>query len=525
MSVVTLRGGVTRNALAGLERLTRSDRAGLGAVLAIQAALSLRLTNTAFEDEALYIYAGHQQIAHLLHGAVVYDNFSYLSGFPWFYPPIAGFLDGVGGLELVRLFSLACLLAATLAVAGIARQLFGSRTALPSAAVFALAGPVLFLSHLATYDALTIALLAGATLVAVSPHRGRFVPALLVGALLALAFLAKYVALLFAPSILVLALVRGAGSGPQVRARLTIVAGIGIGAVALLALVLVPLAIIAPEPMGEFVAGFIGSTLSRQGQVTVATTEILGRAALLQGPTLAIAAAGAVIAVTRRRHVGALLLATGLLPVAYHALSHELTSLHKHVAFGIVFLAPLAGLAAATMLDAVHRDPRGGTSLMQKSPRRKGAPLGTSLVGVVLIAVLYAGIGMRTSAELFAEWSNSSNFVRALLTQVRPASGRYLVEESEVPRYYLSDIVSPWQWAGTFFFQYTTRSGVLLTGVDAYHAALRDRYFDLVALRYGPTAALDRDLYNDLRNPRLYALIARVPVGPGQSDWFIWRRV
>jgi hypothetical protein len=522
MSVGTLRAGMGRNVLASLQRLTRSDRAGLGAVLAIQAALSLRLANSAFEDESLYIYAGHQQIAHLLHGGVVYDNFSYLSGFPWFYPPVAGFLDGVGGLDLVRLFSLACLLAATLAVAGVARHLFGNRTAIPSAVVFALAGPVLFLGHLATYDALSIALLAGAALVAVSPHRGRFVPAVSVGAFLAVAFLAKYLALLFAPAILVLALVRVAGGGWQVRARLTIVAGVGIGAVGLLVLVLVPLAIIAPGPLGEMVQGFLASTLSRQGAITGTTTDILGRVALWQGPTLAVAAAGAFLAVTRRRPVGVLLLATGLLPAAYHAYSHELTSLHKSVAFGIVFLAPVAGLAASAALDAAHRGPL-ATPGVRESRRRKGAPAGTSLVAAVLVALLYAGIGMRTSAALFSDWSNSSNFVRVLLTQVRPASGRYLVEESEVPRYYLRDIVSPWQWTGTFFFQYTTRSGELLNGVDAYRAALRDRYFDIVALRYGPTAALDRDLYNDLRNPRLYVLIARVPVGPGQSDWFIWR--
>ena len=454
----------------------------------------------------------------------MYDNFSYLSGFPWFYPPIAGFLDGVGGLDLVRLFSLACLLAATVAVARVAHHLFGRRTALPSAVVFALAGPVLFLGHLATYDALSIALLAGSALVAVSPHRGRFVPAAAVGALLALAFLAKYVALLFAPSILVLALLCVPRGGRQLRARLAIVAGVGTGAVGLLLVVLGPLAIIAPQPMGEFFTGFFFSTLARQGQITVTATDILARVALWQGPTLAIAAAGAVVALSRRRPVGALLLATGLLPAAAQTYSHELTSLQKHVAFGIVFLAPLAGLAAAAVLETAFHNPPAGTSVKQESRRRKGTPAGTSLVAVVLVALLFAGIGMRTSAGLFAEWSNSSNFVHVLLTQVRPASGRYLVEESEVPRYYLRDTVSPWQWTGTFFFQYTTRSGELLTGVDAYRAALGDRYFDIVALRYGPTAALDRDLYNDLRNRHLYALIARVPVGPGQSDWFIWRR-
>ena len=45
----------------------------LAAVLAIQAAVSLRLVraDTAFQDEALYLWAGHLQWAHWLHGAAV----------------------------------------------------------------------------------------------------------------------------------------------------------------------------------------------------------------------------------------------------------------------------------------------------------------------------------------------------------------------------------------------------------------------------------------------------------------------
>src|SRR5271165_7681441 len=51
-------------------------------VLVLQAALSLRLiwSNTAFEDEALYLWAGHLEWLHWLHGTPVPDYASFFSG-------------------------------------------------------------------------------------------------------------------------------------------------------------------------------------------------------------------------------------------------------------------------------------------------------------------------------------------------------------------------------------------------------------------------------------------------------------
>ena len=58
----------------------------LFAVLAVQAGLSLRLvwSNTAYTDEALYIWAGHQEWAHWLHGVNIAPlSFpTYFSGAP-----------------------------------------------------------------------------------------------------------------------------------------------------------------------------------------------------------------------------------------------------------------------------------------------------------------------------------------------------------------------------------------------------------------------------------------------------------
>ena len=73
----------------GLQAVTVS-RLVLLVILILQAILSLRLRNTAFEDEATYLYAGHMELQHLLHGAALQGQYaSYFSGSPVLYPVAA----------------------------------------------------------------------------------------------------------------------------------------------------------------------------------------------------------------------------------------------------------------------------------------------------------------------------------------------------------------------------------------------------------------------------------------------------
>ena len=68
-------------------------------VLAVQAVLSVRLVraDTAFEDEATYLWAGHLEWAHWLHGTSIPPFASYFSGAPVIYPPLGALADSAGG--------------------------------------------------------------------------------------------------------------------------------------------------------------------------------------------------------------------------------------------------------------------------------------------------------------------------------------------------------------------------------------------------------------------------------------------
>jgi len=90
------------------------SRAVLLLIMVMQAALTLRMHNTAFEDEALYLYVGHLEIAHWLHGAALQGNYpSYFSGAPVLYPVLGALADSIGGLTAAGALSLVEMLTAT----------------------------------------------------------------------------------------------------------------------------------------------------------------------------------------------------------------------------------------------------------------------------------------------------------------------------------------------------------------------------------------------------------------------------
>jgi hypothetical protein len=494
-------------------RPTRAARRGarlragapLLAVLAAQAALTLSLRNTAFQDEALYLYAGHRQLALWLHGAQTYDNYaSYFSGAPWFYPVLGALVDGVGGLAAARGISLLLMLGATALVAAVTRRLFDRNAGLLAAAAFAVTGPTLFMGGLATYDAPAVFLLALAAWIAVAAG-GRAVPVLWCAAPVLVAAVAiKYAAALWVPAVLGLAVLTAAPRGwgrAIARAVSLLVLSAALGAVVLLG------------AGADFLSGLVATTTARP-EGTDSVEQVLSASGHYVVPLLVLAVVGVVLAVSatprgdrvRVGLLGLLLSGSALLAPAYQAHLHTLTSVQKHAGYGLLFAAPPAGYALARLIGLGTRDPR---------------RLGLALAACLLLT----SVAARQAQTRYHDWPSTEPLVSVLRTQVRPVTGHYLVEESEVPRYYLRDLVEPYQWTGTFYFEYTAKDGHRLTGVPAYRAALDERYFDIVALRYGPTAALDSQIDEVLRKGQGYEQIAQVPADSsyGRGVYTVWR--
>jgi 4-amino-4-deoxy-L-arabinose transferase-like glycosyltransferase len=457
------------------------------AVLAVQVALSLRLvwSNTAFQDEALYLRAGHLEWAHWLHGAQIPDFPSYFSGAPVLYPPLGALADSVGGLAAARILSLGFMLAVTALLWTTTRRLFGQRAALLASGLFATLAGTQFLGAFATYDAMALLLLAFAVWLGVRAADCRILlsrTALLCtcGLVLAVADATKYATVLFTP--VVLAVVGLAGWRRQ-QAWSAVTA---LAVVACCWLAAVSAAVVLAGQ--HYLTGIRTSTLDRPpGNASVA--QILEHSYVWTSLILVLAALGAVLALRsseRGRFIPAVLAVAAVLVPAAQAHLHTTVSLQKQVVFGAWFAAIAAGYALARLSRV---DPGVGWAPVMALP--------------IAASTLFGSIGQADA--LFRVWPDSAGVISVLDSAVRAHPGNFLAEDFDVEAYYLRAEV-PWQrWSSTYYFSYPG-AGV---GPAAYRAAISQHYFSLVILQFGDTAATDRQIVADMDRAGGYHVLAK----------------
>ncbi len=492
-------------------RRTRISRLLLLCILVLQAVMSLRLHNTAFEDESLYIYSGHMELQHLLHGTALQGQYaSYFSGSPVLYPVAAGFLNGIGGLTAARMLSLAEMLSVTALLYSLTRRLFNERIALCAAALFSVCESAIFLGNFATYDATCLFLLASAAWIVVRTAGFRWPVFLMAAPVAALAVGVKYAGLLFVPTIAVLPAVAG---WPLRGRKVLLYPPAFVAAVGALLYGALKLG-------GKAYMTAISSTTTNrvQGVTPVATLlretaewggvifvlALIGTAAYVHRvraePEELIAPAGDRL---RRLCLGVLLSGTALLAPAYQMHLHTDISFQKHIGFGLFFAAPIAGLGLARILGDHLRRPH-------------------IAVGIWSLALV---LGLIQSGRLYQVWPNSTQFVRAFSQYIRPHA-RYLVEVPEVPIYYLLGHADaqPRQFTSTFYINYVNKKKVVLSGTVGFTAAVDAGYFHVVAYDNEVTAAADAVLAQALSASKDYYLAAEIHItdvfGPG--DYFIW---
>jgi 4-amino-4-deoxy-L-arabinose transferase-like glycosyltransferase len=455
-------------------------------VLAVQAALSLRLiwSNTAFQDEALYLRAGHLEWARWLHHAPIPSFPAYFSGAPVIYPPLGALADSAGGLVAARILSLCFMLAVTGLLWATTVRLYGQRAAVLAAALFATMAGTQFLGAFATFDAMALFLLSLAVWLGVRSadceFRARITLLIASGCALAAADAVKYATALFSPVVfIVVALaVRRRQPGGAWLAAVLAAAGSW--------LVLLAAAILAGGH--QYWLGVTTSTLARPGSdVPVAT--VLQHAYVWTSLILVLAVVGAILA-SRSERAGkflpAALAAAALLAPAEQAKLHTTVSLQKHVVFGAWFAAIAAGYAMARFSRV---DPGRGWAAVLALP--------------IAASTLFGSIGQ--AASLYHVWPDSAAMIAVLRTAVRAHPGEYLAEDYDVEAYYLRGEV-PWQqWSSTYYFS----SPRAFPGLPAYQAAIDSRSFSLVILDFGDTAATDRQITADMRHAGGYYVLAR----------------
>jgi hypothetical protein len=483
----------------------------LALLLTIQCALTLRLiwSNTAFSDEALYLWAGRAELAHLLHGTPVPAFGTYFSGSPLLYPPFGAIAAAAGGLAGARLLSLAMMLATTALLHGTTRRLFDRRSAFFAAALFAGLAGTQFLGALATYDAMALLLLALATWLAVLAGRRTGWPALRLtlgaGAALAVANATKYASGLYDPVVIcvaVLAVWPSRGRDAAVRVGVVMAAALAaLAGVALLA------------GGRTALAGLVSTTLDRQsGSFSAARLLILSGSWLCV--IAALAALGVLAAATagRGRSFGLLMAvlaaAVAAAPIE-QARIHTYTSLFKHDTYGAWFGCIAAGYALA--------------ALSRVAPPAKA--VAAFRVGVI-VAALAALPGIPTAVSQYS-WPDTTRLIATAHRVIAAHPGPILADDGgDLLHFYLGGQVAHVPVVGTFYISYRGPAGRHAQhGLAGYADAIRHRYFAVVLLEFVDNLPTDDQIERDVTISRGYRIAASIPDPAARGESFlIWVR-
>jgi hypothetical protein len=189
-----------------------------------------------------------------------------------------------------------------------------------------------------------------------------------------------------------------------------------------------------------------------------------------------------------RALTGILLCGTALLAPAYQIHLGTSVALYKHIGFGLLFAAPMAGIGVTRIVGAHFRYPQLG----------------------ILVWVVMLCMGLAQSEARFATWPDTTRLTAALGTHV-DHKGRYLTSVPNVPVYYLRDRTSQPQWTTTYGIGYKDAKGVMHRGEDGYRTAIRDGWFNLVVLGGDATPDMDRILTRQLNASSRYRLLGTVP--------------
>ena len=491
-------------------------------VLIVQAVLTLRLVraDTAYQDEGLYLWAGHLQWANWLHGTAIPPFPYYFSGAPVIYPPLGALADHVGGLTAARVLSLVFMLAATTLLWSAARRQFGRRAAFFAAALFAVLGPTLHLGAFATYDALSLFLvaLAGWCVLRVGDRGeapGRMIAA---GAALALANATSYSTILFDVFVPVLAAL---AAFPVMGGR------IALRRVAILLTTVIAL-LAAGLLIGgsSYLSGFKRTILSPVAH-TSSPMSVLSSSWYWAGVLVILAVAGVVFSALRREGAArtwllAVLAAAAILGPAEQAWLHTAALLNEHVGVGAWFAAIAAGYAADRFIAAA---PAG---------RQQAFTSATCVIALVFPVYL----GAVQSWSFATSWPNAKAFVAVFRPLAGSGPGRLLVEDPSVAKYYLPAGLEWQRWSSTRNIVLPSgastgnpaaTAGIVAAGNAATFARYIDKgYFSYVALNFTDTSALDHGLNTLLRHNPHYHIVQVVPYGIevppfGQGTYVIWK--
>jgi hypothetical protein len=423
-------------------------------------------SNTAFTDEADYLWIGRLVIAHWLHGKSWPAGYAHrvLSGSPVIYPPLGAMADSVAGLAGARILSLAFMLGATILLYLTASSLVGRTVAIIATALFAASEPVYRLTF-ATYDPMSVFLVALSAWLAVGAGwRRRHGPLVASAAALAIANATAYSSIVIDPVVIAFAFLVWQ---PTVGARRA-----GLWAAWFVAAWLALFCLLITVS-GSW-AGIAFTILNRKVSDYQSPMLILGHIAMYSGFIIVTALTGAAIAIRTeqrwRRGLLAVLGATALLvPVAQLYLQTG-WALDKHLAFGIWFASMAAGYGCLTACRWLTRTVRA----------RPGVVASAGVVA--MFGVLAAD--WQLGSDALHKWPNATSFAAAFGPAAERTDGQiFASSQKRVAEYYTKQGSKWWLWQARGLT--LNPAGIPRSRWESYYAThVPEGRYGLIALFY-----------------------------------------
>ena len=436
------------------------------AICAVQAALSLSLvwSNTAYIDEADYLWIGRLEIAHWLHGTSWPSVYAYrtLTGSPVLYPPLGGLANSIGGLVGARILSLALMLIATVLLYLTASKLIGRTGALFAAALWALSEPAMRLAF-ATGDPFSVFLTTlSAWLIVQAGYRYRRGELVAAAALtLALANVTAYSGIFIDPVVIAFAFLVWRTRMP-VQQSLSCTAWLAGGWVFTFGLLMTA----SHSWPGLSSTLFARSTVGYQG-----ISPILGEIWIYSALIIGLALIGAIAALRFKTRNNAALLG-GLIFAAFIVMQlydRNPWTIDLHLAYGIWFAAVLAGYACDKFIQWL---PGSGQQLA---------------VLCCAVALAYpAATSWQSAWGRYHAWPNAGAFISEFKYLVARTKGPIYVpaREANIAEYYTPQGSAWTRWNGALSLDPV----VPTSGWQKYYStSLQNGNYGLIVLFYTTT--------------------------------------
>ena len=447
--------------------------------------------NTLFVDEAIYVGVGDNVLAGVEQNTTTWMYGSYL------YPILASFANFLAGDVGLRMLSALLTSLAAVLVFQITVRLFDTIAGLWAMLIFGLTPISINVGQYAVYDALAIPLLALTAffLVRAGETHGRkeYRLLLLAATSMTVAILAKYLAALYVPALLLLAVIvyrlRGRRMWPLFGIFLS-------ATVALLA----AYAAVYWHDLTILFAGEYGVQAGSLWAILASLWGEIGLTTLLAGVggfwLLRIWSQQPLTQRVSRALGWSLLLLTFVITIfsgpLYHVVSGNEHATWKHTIYTLVFLAPLAGYGIATTIETLRTRQRQYRWLIIVGP-----------ILTIIITSIFLNRSLDRNWSFQHSWPNVNNEVSFLRSQNINSQQHILAEGAQIYDYYFDFPTSDRNvWQDTWYMEYNG-----LQGVAAMDAAIRDGWFDYV-------------VFDDYYTPGLRATLEPVLLSNGYTVGF-----